>query len=105
MVPGSWARASIQAIRIQAVGEEFSPLSILQQMASIALACLCSVRAHFPYKAKLIRSHPPANGNILKCLFHNSHSMGRQETVARSRILIENNINKLYKYNNSLDQT
>jgi len=31
--------------------------------------------------------------------------MGRQETVARSRILIENNINKLYKYNNSLDQT
>ena len=31
MVPGSWARASIQAIRIQIVGGELSPLSILQQ--------------------------------------------------------------------------
>lgn len=36
MVPGSWARASIQAIRIQAVRGELSPLSILQRMASIA---------------------------------------------------------------------
>jgi len=45
MVPGSWARASIQAIRIQAAGGELSPLSILQQVTSIVPTYLDSMRA------------------------------------------------------------